>query len=129
VELRHRQHARIEQRIRGAKATGLGNLPFDRLRRNAVWLELVLLALDLVAWAQVLLLDDELAVPSPRRCATGFGIRPPSSAGMPAVWSSGCSAAGHGRRRWSRRSPGSALCRCAADCRRRRCREPPGRPG
>jgi hypothetical protein len=66
VELRHRQHARIEQRIRGAKATGLGNLPFDRLRRNAVWLELVLLALDLVAWAQVLLLDDELAVAQPK---------------------------------------------------------------
>jgi hypothetical protein len=83
VELRHRQHARIEQRIRGAKATGLGNLPFDRLRRNAVWLELVLLALDLVAWAQVLLLDDELAVAQPRRCATGCGIRPPRSADTP----------------------------------------------
>jgi hypothetical protein len=66
VELRHRQHARVEQRIRDAKATGLGNLPFDRLRRNAVWLELVLLALDLVAWAQVLLLDGELAVAQPK---------------------------------------------------------------
>ena len=66
LELRHRQHARVEQRIRGAKATGLANLPFDRLRRNAVWLELVLLALDLVAWAQLLLLDGGLAVAEPK---------------------------------------------------------------
>jgi hypothetical protein len=66
LELRHRQHARIEQRIRGAKATGLANLPFDRLRRNAVWLELVLLALDQVAWAQLLLLDGGLAVAEPK---------------------------------------------------------------
>jgi hypothetical protein len=28
----------------GARATGLRNLPFDLLRRNAVWLELVLCA-------------------------------------------------------------------------------------
>jgi hypothetical protein len=62
VELRHRQHARVQQRIRGAKATGLRTLPFDRLRRSHVWVELVLLALDLVAWAQALLLDGELAV-------------------------------------------------------------------
>jgi hypothetical protein len=66
VELRHRQHARIEQRSRGAKATGLRNLPFDHLRRNSVWVELVLLALDLVAWAQVLLLNGELAGAEPK---------------------------------------------------------------
>ena len=66
LELRHRQHARVEQRIRGAKATGLANGPFDRLRRNAVWLELVLLALDLVAWAQLLVLDGGLAVAEPK---------------------------------------------------------------
>jgi hypothetical protein len=66
VELRHRQHARVEDRIRAAKATGARNLPFDLWRRNAVWLELVLLALDLVAWAQSLLLDGELAVAEPK---------------------------------------------------------------
>jgi hypothetical protein len=32
-------------------------LPFDRWRRNAVWLQLVLLAPDLVGWVQALLLD------------------------------------------------------------------------
>jgi hypothetical protein len=66
LELRHRQHARVEDRIRAAKATGARNLPFDRWRRNAVWLQLVLLALDLVGWAQALLLDGELAVAEPK---------------------------------------------------------------
>ena len=66
LELRHRQHARVEDRIRGAKATGARNLPFDRWRRNAVWLQLVLLALDLVGWAQTLLLDGALAMAEPK---------------------------------------------------------------
>jgi len=66
LELRHRQRARVEDRIRGAKATGLSNLPFDLLRRNAVWLELVLAAQDLLCWAQALLLDGELAVAEPK---------------------------------------------------------------
>jgi hypothetical protein len=66
LELRHRQHARVEDRIRGAKATGARNLPSDRWRRNAVWLQLVLLALDLVGWAQALLLDGALAVAEPK---------------------------------------------------------------
>jgi hypothetical protein len=66
LELRHRQRARVEDRIRAAKATGLQNLPFDRWRRNAVWLELVLAAQDLTCWAQTLLLDGELAVAEPK---------------------------------------------------------------
>ena len=66
LELCHRQHARVEDRIRGAKATGARNLPFDRWRRNAVWLQLVLLALDLVGWAQTLLLDGDLAMAEPK---------------------------------------------------------------
>jgi hypothetical protein len=66
LELRHRQHARVEDRIRAAKATGARNLPFDRWGGNAVWLQLVLLAQDLVGWAQVLLLDGELAVAEPK---------------------------------------------------------------
>jgi hypothetical protein len=66
LELRHRQRARVEDRIRAAKATGLRNLPFDRWRRNAVWLELILAAQDLTVWAQALLLDGELAVAEPK---------------------------------------------------------------
>jgi hypothetical protein len=66
VELRHRQRARVEDRIRAAKATGLRNLPFDRLGRNAVWLELVLAAQDLVCFTHTLLLDGDLAIAEPK---------------------------------------------------------------
>jgi Transposase DDE domain group 1 len=66
LELRHRQRARVEDRIRAAKATGLQNLPFDLMRRNAVWLELVLAAQDLVCWTQALLLDGPLALAEPK---------------------------------------------------------------
>jgi Transposase DDE domain group 1 len=66
LELRHRQRARVEDRIRAAKATGLQNLPFDRWRRNQVWLELVLAAQDLTVWTQTLLLDGDLALAEPK---------------------------------------------------------------
>jgi len=66
LELRHRQRARVEDRIRAAKATGLPNLPFDRWRRNSVWLELVLVAQDLLCWTQALLLDGALALAEPK---------------------------------------------------------------
>jgi hypothetical protein len=66
LELRHRHRARVEDRIRAAKATGLANLPFDLWRRNSVWLELVLAAQDLTCWTQALLLDGDLAVAEPK---------------------------------------------------------------
>jgi Transposase DDE domain group 1 len=66
LELRHCRRARVEDRIRGAKATGLRNLPFDLWRRNQVWLELVLVAHDLLCWAQVLLLDGDLKLAEPK---------------------------------------------------------------
>jgi hypothetical protein len=66
LELRHRRRARVEDRIRGAKTTGLRNLPFDLWRRNAVWLELVLMACDLICWAQILLLEGELRLAEPK---------------------------------------------------------------
>jgi Transposase DDE domain group 1 len=66
LELRHRRRARVEDRIRCAKATGLRNLPFDLLRRTQVWLELVLAAHDLLCWAQALLLEGDLKVAEPK---------------------------------------------------------------
>jgi hypothetical protein len=66
LELRHRQRARVEDRIRAAKATGLRKLPFDLFRRNRIWLELVLTAQDLLCWTQALLLDGALAVAEPK---------------------------------------------------------------
>ena len=66
LELRHRRRARVEDRIRCGKATGLRNLPFDLLRRNQVWLELVVMAQELTCWAQALLLDGDLRVAEPK---------------------------------------------------------------
>ena len=54
LELRHRQHARVEDRIRQAKATGLRNLPCQRSDANAAWLEILLAATDLVAWSKLI---------------------------------------------------------------------------
>jgi hypothetical protein len=54
LELRHRQHARVEDRIREAKATGLRNLPCHRSHANAAWLEIILTATDLVTWSKLI---------------------------------------------------------------------------
>ena len=54
LELRHRQHARVEDRIRQAKATGLRNLPFNAFAANSAWLEIIMAATDLVAWAKLI---------------------------------------------------------------------------
>ena len=47
LEARHRAHARVEDRIRNAKDTGLGRFPSRQVNVNAAWLELALLANDL----------------------------------------------------------------------------------
>jgi hypothetical protein len=67
LDLDHRGHARVEDRIRAGKDTGLRNLPFRDLAPNAVWLELSLIAQDLVAWTKLLCLDAELARAEPKR--------------------------------------------------------------
>ena len=54
LELRHRQHARVEDRIRELKATGLRNLPCHAFWANAAWLEIVLAAADLVTWTRLI---------------------------------------------------------------------------
>jgi hypothetical protein len=54
LELRHRQHARVEDRIRQAKATGLRNLPCRGMAENVAWLEAVLTATDLIAWTKLI---------------------------------------------------------------------------
>jgi hypothetical protein len=54
LELRHRQHARVEDRIRELKTTGLRNLPCRSFDANAAWLEIVMAAADLVSWTQLI---------------------------------------------------------------------------
>ena len=67
IECRHRQHAHVEDRIRDDKDTGLAKFPFKEFALNEVWLEIVLLAHDLIVWTQTLLLDGELANAEPKR--------------------------------------------------------------
>ena len=59
LELRHRQRARCEDRIRCAKDTGLRNLPLKTLAQNEVWLAIVALAGDLLAWLGLLGLHQD----------------------------------------------------------------------
>jgi len=67
IERDHRGRARVEDHIRNDKDTGLRNLPFRDFEHNRVWLELVRLAHDLIAWTQRLLLTGELAKAEPKR--------------------------------------------------------------
>lgn len=59
LELRHRQHARVEDRIRDLKATGLRNLPCHSFWANAAWLEVILAATDLVTWTRLIGFTDQ----------------------------------------------------------------------
>jgi len=65
LELRHRQHARVEDRIREAKTTGLRNLPCRGFNHDAAWLETVLCAVDLVCWTKLICFHD---VPELAKC-------------------------------------------------------------
>lgn len=67
LERRHRQRARVEDRIRDDKDTGLAKLPFKAFALNEVWLQIVMLAHDLIVWTQALCLDGELATAEPKR--------------------------------------------------------------
>jgi hypothetical protein len=58
LEVRHRQRARAEDRIRALKDTGMRNLPFQGYAQNQIWLEIVALAADLLAWMQTLAFDE-----------------------------------------------------------------------
>ena len=67
LELRHRHHARVEDRIRQGKDTGMRNLPHHAFAHNQTWLELSLLAQDLLCWTRLICLDDALETAEPKR--------------------------------------------------------------
>ncbi|AXE76334.1 IS1380 family transposase [Streptomyces atratus] len=67
LEVRYRGHATVEDHIRCGKNTGFGRFPSPHFDVNATWLELSLTAIDLLAWARVLLLDGELAAAEPKK--------------------------------------------------------------
>jgi Transposase DDE domain group 1 len=61
LELRHRGHARVEDRVRAWKACGLANLPFDGFCANQAWVAVSLIAGALLACSQLTCFDGALA--------------------------------------------------------------------
>jgi Transposase DDE domain group 1 len=66
LDARHRAHARVEDRIRCAKDTGLDHFPSRSFAINQAWLAVVMLSVDLIAWTQQLLLRGHLAKAEPK---------------------------------------------------------------
>jgi hypothetical protein len=66
LEARHRAHARVEDRIKAAKDTGLGRLPSREYAINQAWVQIVAVAADLIAWLQLLALDGDLSKVEPK---------------------------------------------------------------
>ncbi|MEU9407256.1 IS1380 family transposase [Streptomyces sp. NPDC048281] len=57
----------IGYHIRCGRTTGFGRFPSRDFAVNAVWLELSLTAIDLLAWMRLLLLDGELVAAEPKK--------------------------------------------------------------
>ena len=74
LELRHRAHARVEDRIRTGKDSGFGRFPSRVFAINQAWLELALTGIDLLAWTKVLLLDGEHRLAEPKKVRSGLSI-------------------------------------------------------
>jgi Transposase DDE domain group 1 len=66
LELRHRGHARVEDRVRCWKACGLANLPFDGFCANEAWVAISVIAGALLAWSQMTCFDGALAKAEPK---------------------------------------------------------------
>ena len=66
LEARHRAHARVEDRIRHAKDTGLNRLPSRQANVNTAWCLLVAIAADLIAWLRLLALPAALKHAEPK---------------------------------------------------------------
>jgi hypothetical protein len=67
LEARHRAHARVEDRIRTSKDTGLRRLPSREFAINQAWCIAVAVAVDLIRWLQLIGLDGDLALAEPKR--------------------------------------------------------------
>lgn len=90
LELRHRRRARCEDRIRNARDTGLRNLPLhDTAQNQIIWLEIVSLALDILAWMPMLALTGDTRRWEPKR----LRLR---------LFSAAAQLVNTGRRRWLR---------------------------
>src|SRR5215207_8166137 len=66
LEARHRAHARVEDTIRTAKATGMNHLPSNSFDINQAWCLAIGIACDLLAWLRLLCLTSDLATAEPK---------------------------------------------------------------
>ena len=66
IDAAHRVHARVEDRIRTGKDTGIGHFPSQSLAINTAWLTASLIAATLLAWLRHLALDGDLARAEPK---------------------------------------------------------------
>ncbi len=67
LEMTHRQRARVEDCIRTGKDTGMRNLPDHAFDHNQAWLELSLIAQDLLCWIRLLCLSGPMRLAEPKR--------------------------------------------------------------
>ena len=96
LELRHRQRARCEDRIRCAKDTGLRNLPLKGFAQNQLWCEITALACELLAWTQMLALTGTAAAGSPNASGCACSRSPGASSAAAATCGSASPSAGPG---------------------------------
>jgi len=66
IDAAHRVHAKVEDRIRTGKDTGIGRFPSQSLPINTAWLTASLIAATLLAWLRHLALDGDLAKAEPK---------------------------------------------------------------
>ena len=66
IDAAHRVHARVEDRIRTGKDTGIGHFPSESFAINSAWLAASLIAATLLAWLRLLALDGDLARAEPK---------------------------------------------------------------
>ena len=67
LEARHRRHARVEDNIKKLKALGVDHFPSWEYNTNQNWLQIVLIAADLLAWTQTLRLTGPIAKAEPKK--------------------------------------------------------------
>lgn len=95
-------------------AQGLAKLPFRSFAMNAVWMQLVLAAQDILGYAKALTLSGELAKAKPQTPATGCCTR--RAASLARAGAPGCVSPATGPGRPTLRQPASAWTPCP--CRR-----------
>ena len=66
LDARHRTQAHVEDKMKEIKACGAARLPSKDYERNSAWLQLVTLAVSLLAWLRHVALDDDLSKAEPK---------------------------------------------------------------